>query len=116
SLQPIWGLGFDIFGLPSFCFRFVATREVFMPPGCSLLIERELFHALGEFDREIFMYADEMDLAWRAWLSGHKIIGAESARLHHRLSANVNPQGGGKMLELRTSDTKRYFTNRNILL
>jgi hypothetical protein len=39
-----------------------------------------------------------------------------SARLHHRGAANVNPAGGGKVVELRTSDTKRFYANRNNLL
>ena len=62
------------------------------------------------------MYADEFDLCWRVWVAGGKVILAASARLHHRGSAAVNPGGGECMVENRTSDTKRYYANRNDLL
>ena len=42
-------------------------------------------------------------------------IGIPSARLHHRGAAQVNP-AGRRRLEFRTSDTKRFYTNRNSLL
>ena len=87
-----------------------------MPEGCSFLIRRELFWAIGGFDAEFFMYADEWDLAWRVWISGHRCVAVPRARLHHRGAANVNPRGGGKVVEFRTSDTKRFYANRNNLL
>ncbi len=87
-----------------------------MPEGCAYLIRRELFEALGRFDPEFFMFADEFDLSWRVWISGHRAMAVPSARLHHRGAAQVNPAGGGATVEFRTSDTKRFYANRNSLL
>ena len=87
-----------------------------MPEGCAYLIERTLFEALGGFDSEFFMYVDEFDLSWRVWITGHQAVAVPRARLHHRGAAQVNPQGGAKMVEFRTSDTKRFYANRNSLL
>jgi len=81
-----------------------------------LLIDAQLFRTLGGFDAEFFMYADEYDLCWRVWSAGHKIVWVPSARLHHRGAAAVNPRGHQKILENRTSDTKRFYANRNNLL
>ena len=90
--------------------------EVFVASGCSLLIERDVFRKLGGFDARFFMYADEYDLCWRVWLAGCKIIVAPSAKMHHRGAASVNPLGDEEVLETRTSDTKRFYANRNNLL
>ena len=87
-----------------------------MPEGCAYLIRRELFQQLGRFDPEFFMFADELDLSWRVWISGQRAIAVPSARLHHRGAAQVNPAGGGSAVEFRTSDTKRFYSNRNGLL
>ncbi len=87
-----------------------------MPEGCAYLIQRELFNELGRFDPEFFMFADEFDLSWRVWISGHRAVAVPSARLHHRGAAQVNPAGGGATVEFRTSDTKRFYANRNSLL
>ncbi len=116
SFQSLGAFGFDLFGLASTRAQASATREVLMPEGCAYLIRRDLFNALGQFDAEFFMFADEFDLSWRVWISGHQAIAVPSARLHHRGAAQVNPAGGGATVEFRTSDTKRYYANRNSML
>jgi GT2 family glycosyltransferase len=116
SFQSLGAFGFDLFGLPSTRTSETATREVFMPEGCAYLIERKLFNDLGRFDAEFFMYQDEYDLSWRVWMSGRKAIAVPAAKLHHRGAAQVNPAGGESVTEFRTSDTKRYYANRNSLL
>ncbi|PWU07943.1 MAG: hypothetical protein C5B50_30550 [Verrucomicrobia bacterium] len=108
--------GFDLFGLLSAQTAWSKSRELFVAGGCSLLIEADWFHRLGGFDAQFFMYADEYDLCWRIWAAGGKIVLAHLARLHHRSAASVNPRGGCRIEEIRTSDTKRYYANRNNLL
>ena len=116
SFQSMGAFGFDFFGFPTSRLQDTRTREVLMPEGCSYLIKRELFDQLGRFDSELFMFADEYDLSFRVWISGHNAIAVPAARLHHRGAANVNPKGGGTTVEFRTSDTKRFFANRNNLM
>ena len=116
SFQSLGAFGFDLFGLASTRTGAAQTREVLMPEGCAYLIRRELFQELGRFDPEFFMFADELDLSWRVWLSGHRAVAVPSSKLHHRGAAQVNPAGGGATVEFRTSDTKRYYANRNSLL
>ena len=116
TFQSLGAFGFDLFGLASTRAQAAKTRPVLMPEGCAYLIRRDLFQTLGEFDREFFMYADELDLSWRVWISGHQAVAVPGARLHHRGAAQVNPAGGGATVEFRTSDTKRFYANRNSLL
>jgi GT2 family glycosyltransferase len=116
SFQSLGAFGFDLFGLASTRAQSAVTREVLMPEGCAYLIRRDLFWQIGGFDSVFFMYADEFDLSWRVWVSGHRAVGVPSAGLHHRGAAQVNPAGGGATVEFRTSDTKRFYANRNSLL
>ena len=116
SFQSLGAFGFDLFGLASTRAYATQTRQVFMPEGCAYLIQRELFQALGCFDPEFFMFADEFDLSWRVWISGHQAVAVPAAKLHHRGAAQVNPAGGGAAVEFRTSDIKRFYANRNSLL
>jgi GT2 family glycosyltransferase len=108
--------GFDIFGLLCSSAISPSDREIFVAGGCALLISAEWFQKLGGFDPTFFMYADEHDICWRAWLAGAKVILASSARTHHRSAAAVNPAGSGRIVEVRTSDTKRFYANRNSLI
>jgi GT2 family glycosyltransferase len=116
SFQSMGAFGFDAFGLSSTRLQASTTREVLMPEGCAYLIESKLFAELGGFDPEFFMFADEMDLSWRVWISGRRAMAIPSARLHHRRAAQVNPAGGGAAVEFRTSDSTRFYANRNCLL
>ena len=116
SFQSLGAFGYDLFGLCTCRQPGAETRDVLMPEGCAYLIERDLFRELGGFDAEFFMYVDEFDLSWRVWITGHRAVAVPRARLHHRGAAQVNPAGGGKVVELRTSDTKRFYANRNSLL
>jgi len=116
SFQSLGGSGFDLFGLANSCERLETTRKIFCACGCSLLIKTDLFKKIGGFDAKLLMYADEVDLSWRAWIAGGKIVGVPAARLHHRGAAAVNPKGETQLVESRTTDTKRFLANRNNLL
>src|SRR6266567_5817654 len=116
SVQSAGGAGFDLFGLMSLARPSTVAREIFVVGGCSYLIRHDLFQRVGGFDPVFYMYADEYDLSWRVWIAGARAVLVPASRLHHRGAAGVNPAGGARALEFRTSDTKRFYTNRNCLL
>ena len=119
SFQTIGVKGLDPFGWGSH-FDAVPTGptpiEILAPNGCAFLIRAATFRELGGFDPVFFMYADELDLGLRLWVSGGRAVGLPAARMHHRSAANVNPAGDGQMLEIRTSISTRFYSNRNSLL
>lgn len=109
--------GLDLFGLPTTVGSPpTRTTEVFTAYGCSLLVRADLFRKIGGFPTELLMYADETDLSWRVWIAGSKVVTVPAARLHHRGSVVINPAGQEKIVESRTSETKRFLANRNGIL
>jgi GT2 family glycosyltransferase len=116
SYQDFGFYGFDFFGLPSPSSPVTASREIFIPGGCSYLIRADVFNQVGMFDADFFIYSDDADLAWRLGIAGYKAAGIFEAKLHHRGAAGVNPAGGIETVEFRTTDKKRFLTNRNSLL
>ncbi len=58
--------------------------------GCCLMIRKEVFDKLGGFDQNFFMYSEDLDLCWRAWLSGYRIKVVDEAAINH--------YGGGSSL------------------
>lgn len=79
-------------------------------------IQKDLFFKVGMLDEKCFMYGEEMDLSWRIWIAGEQIVSAPKARIHHRGAVGVNPAGGTRVVENRTSTQKRFLANRNRLL
>jgi GT2 family glycosyltransferase len=120
SLQSLGADGIDIFGLSTAGVpsqrALTETMDVFMVAGCGFWVRTDAFKKLGGFDTGHFMFAEETDLSWRIWVAGGNIIRVPASRMHHRGAAGVNPAGETKIVESRTSETKRYLANRNGIL
>ncbi len=58
--------------------------EVFGPCGAAALIRRDVFETLGGFDEDFFCYVEDVDLAFRARLLGHRCIQLNGARVAHK--------------------------------
>jgi GT2 family glycosyltransferase len=61
-----------------------AVRDVFCVPNACLLVRIDLFRALGGFAPDIDFYGDDLDLCWRAHLSGARVLVVPDARVRHR--------------------------------
>ncbi len=48
--------------------------ELAMVPGCTMMVSRRAWEQLGGFDETIFLYWEDTDLCWRAWLQGWRVI------------------------------------------
>ena len=57
--------------------------------GCALATTRSVFTALGGFDAEYFMFCEDLDLCWRALLSGYEVRVTPEARVRHRGGAST---------------------------
>jgi GT2 family glycosyltransferase len=58
-------------------------REVDWAHGAFLLCRREAFDAIGGFDPRQWMYAEDLDLAWRARRGGWRVRYVPDARIGH---------------------------------
>lgn len=58
-------------------------EEVFYGHGSSLLVRRDVFWKIGGFDKDYIAYYEEVDLCWRIWLAGYKIIFAPGSVIYH---------------------------------
>jgi GT2 family glycosyltransferase len=59
--------------------------------GAVMLIDRNLYDALGGFDPKIFLYAEDTDLCYRTWLAGRSVVKVWDAIGEH----DVHGSGGG---------------------
>ncbi|GAI92372.1 unnamed protein product, partial [marine sediment metagenome] len=63
-------------------------KTTFYICGASLLIKRELYDKIGLFDPIYFAYFEDVDLCWRAWMIGYKVIFAPKSFLYHKISTS----------------------------
>lgn len=60
-----------------------AVRDVFVLPSACVLVRADLFRTLGGFDPQISFHGDDIDLCWRAHLTGARVIVAPDASVRH---------------------------------
>jgi GT2 family glycosyltransferase len=60
-----------------------AVEDVPAASGAALAIRRKTFDALGRFTPELFMYQEDVELSWRAHLSGLRVVVDPSADVLH---------------------------------
>lgn len=63
------------------------AREVDWAHGAFLLLRREAFEAVGGFDTDQWMYAEDLDICWRLRQAGHSVRYVPSAVAVHHASA-----------------------------
>lgn len=78
-------------------------RWVFGPCGGAAAYRRSAWQEAGGFAPALFMYMEDVDLAWRLQLLGWKALYVPEARVYHQLSAT----GGGVLAS--------YYTGRNTI-
>lgn len=89
-------------------------EPAFYADGAALLIRREVFYRLGGFDDDYFMFAEDVDLSWRARLSGYTIAAAASAVVYH-YGGGVATGGRVRGKRFSTTPWRRYMGERNRL-
>ena len=83
--------------------QYDAMADVFGACGGAAAYRRAMLDEIGLFDEDLFMYCEDVDIAWRAQVAGYRCVFAPQSIVYHRLSAT----GGGK--------TASYYTGRNTL-
>ncbi len=64
--------------------EFNRPKDLLFACGGALLIKRREFLRAGGFDRAFYAYYEDVDLGWRLWLMGYKIVFAPRAVVYHR--------------------------------
>jgi GT2 family glycosyltransferase len=68
-------------------------EELFFGCGGNLLLRRERFLAAGGFDPGYFAYYEDVDLGWRLWARGERVLAAPRAVVSHRSGATSDKLG-----------------------
>lgn len=84
--------------------QYDAQTDVFGACGGAAAYRRAMWEQMGGFDERLFMYLEDVDLAWRAQEAGWTCVFAPEARVYHHLSAS----GGGVIAS--------YYVGRNTVL
>jgi GT2 family glycosyltransferase len=74
--------------------------------GPAFMIKRMVWDQIGGFDPKYFIYAEDIDLSWRARLVGYRTIVSKGSFVRHRIAGTTRKMGLSE---------RRYLTYRNTL-
>ena len=69
------------------------TGETPWASGACILVNSKFYEENGGMDERYFLYAEDVDLSWSAWLSGYRVIHEQRAKVMH--FTNAPHQGNG---------------------
>jgi GT2 family glycosyltransferase len=75
-------------------------RYILGPIGGAMLIHRQTFLDIGGFDEDFFAYFDDIDLGWRLWILGYKVVYAPRSICYHVHYGSFSKQPQAKILYL----------------
>ncbi len=81
--------------------------HILFPCGGAMLIYRDVFLDAGCFDDDYFAIFEDVDLGWRLWLMGYKVVMAGKSQVYHK---------GHATLDSRNESKKRYLMHKNALV
>jgi GT2 family glycosyltransferase len=113
SIQEM-GMSIDKFGYP---FALKNKQDIsctFFVSGCAMMIKSELIRTIGSFDEKYFMFAEDLDLCWRAQLAGCKIAVNDDAIIFHASGGSISG-GVVKELNYKTNVQRIFLREKNTL-
>ncbi|MEH1766294.1 MAG: glycosyltransferase family 2 protein [Nostoc sp.] len=92
--------------------KFKQIQEVDIVVGAAFFIRSSLFHQLGGFDENFFMYFEESDLCQRAHCQEYKIIYTPHVSLIHLKGYSIQKAANTMSIEYRRSQIYYYQKHR----
>ena len=68
------------------------ARTVFITTGTAMLVERALYEQLEGYCDDFFLFYEDPDICWRAWIVGRSVVYVPRAQVIHHYSWGSSPQ------------------------
>jgi GT2 family glycosyltransferase len=81
--------------------------EILFPCGGAMFIMKDVFQSTNGFDDDYFAIFEDVDLGWRLWLMGYRVVLAPDSLVYHRGHGTLDSQRAVK---------KRFLMHRNALM
>jgi len=102
--------------------KLTEVKEILSARGASMMVRKDSFWDLGGFDKKFFASFEDVDLCWRAWLWGYKVVLVPDSIVYHKvgstvkkLSSEVRFHGVKNSLVLRLTNFETSFATSSIV-
>ncbi|MDH3735652.1 MAG: glycosyltransferase family 2 protein [Nitrosopumilus sp.] len=98
-------------------------REILSARGASMMIRKEIFNKLKGFDEKFFVSFEDVDLGWRAWIFGYKVVVIPNSIVYHvgaqttkKMGNELSFHGFKNLLAMKITNFEPKFAIKNIFL
>ena len=98
-------------------------KEISSARGACMLIRKKIFDKLGGFDEKFFFSFEDVDLGWRSWILGYKVVIVPNSIVYHdagktssKLKSEVAFHGLKNQLSMKITNFEPRFALRSLLL
>ena len=99
------------------------VKEILSARGASMLIRKKVFDELGGFDEKFFASFEDVDLGWRTWIRGYKVLIVPKSIVYHiggktvdKLRSQVAFHGMKNQLSLRITNFESSNAIKSLVL
>jgi len=98
-------------------------REISSARGASMLVKKELFHNLEGFDERFFVSFEDVDIGWRTWIMGYKVVIVPKSVVYHigeqtikKIKPKIAFHGFKNQLSMKITNFETKLVFKNLIL
>lgn len=102
---------------------FSSPREILSARGAAMAIRKSVFEELGGFDKDYFISFEDVELGWKAWICGYKVVMSPKSIVYHKsgstmskMSTMMTFHGLKNQLSLITTHFETGLAIRNLVI
>ncbi len=103
--------------------NFTEVRNILSARGACMIVRRDLFFKLGGFDEDYFLSFEDVEIGWKAWIMGYKVVMVPRSIVYHlgggtleEVRPIINYHGAKNMVSLIMTNFETHIAVKNILL
>ena len=104
--SSFYGHGFNIGNKEVDQGQFDRASEILFASGCAMFTWKRVFERVGGFDEDFFAFFEDVDLGWRLWLLGYRVVYEPRSVVYHRHHGTMAEYG---------YERERFLLERNAL-
>ena len=98
-------------------------REVSSARGASMLVRSDIFEKLDGFDQKFFITFEDVDLCWRSWILGYRVLIIPTSIVYHeggitikKIKSEIAFHGFKNQLAMKITNFEPILAMRNMVL
>lgn len=98
------------------------SREISSARGASMLVRKDVFEMLGGFDEKFFVTFEDVDLGWRSWIFGYRVVVVPKSIVYHsggqthkKIGSELAFHGFKNQLSMKLTNFETKYAIKNMI-